>query len=379
MFFSSFFHRSQLRQTRHRAHRRHAVRRPRFEPLEDRLTLSYVWDGIYYSEPPPGVVLAPSLPLLADFTSDGIPDQISANYLAYEVAVRPGRGDGTFGDPISSFVRAPKGGASGVADLNSDGRLDVFVVSLWDHDAAWGNVLTGAGNGSFFTNSFPVDFIGGELVLPVAIGTGDLFGTGRTDVVVAGNTEDHSALYVVLANTSPVGPTLPGDYNGNGTVDAADYVMWRKTLGTSMPNYSGADGNGNGVVDQDDHAVWRAHFGQTSPAGAGSFVAAAPEPASVVLFGVGLVAMFGAFFHRSPLRRRHALPTAESGVKARADDLLLVRSAEARFDQQPSESGLNSCLINDSNEEAVETRRAALDIAFTTLNRAAWQLGDYND
>src|SRR5690349_17241067 len=25
-------------------------------------------------------------------------------------------------------------------------------------------------------------------------------------------------------------PALPGDYNGNGTVDAADYVVWRKTF-----------------------------------------------------------------------------------------------------------------------------------------------------
>ena len=25
----------------------------------------------------------------------------------------------------------------------------------------------------------------------------------------------------------------PGDYNGNGTVDAADYVVWRKGLGTT--------------------------------------------------------------------------------------------------------------------------------------------------
>jgi hypothetical protein len=253
--------------------------------------------------------LAPSLPLLADFTSDGIPDQISANYLAYEVAVRPGRADGTFGDPISSFVRAPRGGASGVADLNRDGQLDVFVVSLWDNDTAWGNVLTNSGAGNFFTYTFPVDFVGHALVIPVAIGTGDLFGTGRTDVVVAGNTEDHSALYVVLANTSPVGPTLPGDYNGNGVVDAADYVMWRTMLGAHVPNYSGADGNGNGVVDQDDQAIWRSQFGQTLPAEAGSLVAAAPttpEPATAVLFGAGLAAVCGIFFHRSQSRRtRH--------------------------------------------------------------------------
>jgi hypothetical protein len=145
---------------------------------------------------------------------------------------------------------------------------------------------------------------------------------------VAGNTEDHSALYVVLANTSPVGPTLPGDYNGNGTVDAADYVVWRKTLGTSMPNYTGADGNGNGVVDQDDHAVWRAQFGETLSVGAGSLVAAAPtvpEPATAVLFGAGLVAVCGTIFHRSLLRRTRHRANQRHAVRRARFEALEVR------------------------------------------------------
>jgi hypothetical protein len=62
----------------------------------------------------------------------------------------------------------------------------------------------------------------------------------------------------------PAAPPLPGDYNRDGTVDSADYVVWRKTMGsTGMAAYSGADGNGDTTVDQDDLAVWKAHFGQT--------------------------------------------------------------------------------------------------------------------
>jgi hypothetical protein len=381
----AFMHRSEPRRTGRRANQRHAVRRPTFEALEDRLTLSYVWDGIYYTEPPPGVVWAPELPLLADFTSDGIPDQISANYISNNVAVRPGHGDGTFGDPISSFVRAPNEGASGVFDLNRDGQLDVVVASIYDNGAgtAWMNILWGAGNGSFFTNFFPVDFIGYVLVLPVGIGTGDLFGTGRTDLVVAGNTEDHGALYAVLANT----PELAGDYNYNDTVDAADYVVWRKTLGTSMPNYSGADGDGNGVVDQDDHAVWRAHFGQTLPmVGSGSLVAAAAplpalaqpeergsvEPPDTSAQDAALAVLDSRWRRFIPqgnttMRRLHALPTTDFGMNARANDLLLVHSSAAKSHQQLSEEGLNSSLTNDLSDEAVETRREALDIAISTL------------
>jgi hypothetical protein len=56
---------------------------------------------------------------------------------------------------------------------------------------------------------------------------------------------------------------LTGDYNLNGTVDAADYVVWRKTQVTTGPLYAGADGSGNGVVDQADYLIWRANFGNT--------------------------------------------------------------------------------------------------------------------
>jgi hypothetical protein len=69
--------------------------------------------------------------------------------------------------------------------------------------------------------------------------------------------------------------TLPGDFNGNGIVDAVDYVVWRKGLGTTYT--------------QNDYNVWRAHFGQTAGAGAGSGVttglpdSAVPEPAGFML------------------------------------------------------------------------------------------------
>jgi T5SS/PEP-CTERM-associated repeat protein len=56
---------------------------------------------------------------------------------------------------------------------------------------------------------------------------------------------------------------LPGDYNQNGTVDAADYVVWRNNLGngTSLPNDDTAG------VGPDDFARWRTHFGRRSGAG----------------------------------------------------------------------------------------------------------------
>jgi hypothetical protein len=75
---------------------------------------------------------------------------------------------------------------------------------------------------------------------------------------------------------APPGPVLPGDYNLDNVVDAADYVAWRKTLGTTgLPAYSGADGDGDTTIDDDDYDVWQENFGEML-AGAGS-VAAVPE------------------------------------------------------------------------------------------------------
>lgn len=92
--------------------------------------------------------------------------------------------------------------------------------------------------------------------------------------------------YGANAVTLAVVPALAGDYNGNGTVDAADYVVWRKTLGQTGAGLA-ADGTGqaggpDGVVDQLDYDFWRSHFGQTTGGGA-SVHAAVPEPTALVL------------------------------------------------------------------------------------------------
>jgi hypothetical protein len=60
-------------------------------------------------------------------------------------------------------------------------------------------------------------------------------------------------------------PQYPlGDYNQNGVVDAADYVVWRDTLNQSTSVGNGADGNANGVIDSADYDVWKAQYGTAS-------------------------------------------------------------------------------------------------------------------
>ena len=62
---------------------------------------------------------------------------------------------------------------------------------------------------------------------------------------------------------------LTGDYNQDGTVDAADYSVWRDSLGTTG-DFLAADGNGNGAIDAGDYDVWNSTFGHHVDSGAGA-------------------------------------------------------------------------------------------------------------
>src|SRR5262249_37648130 len=124
---------------------------------------------------------------------------------------------------------------------------------------------------------------------------GSLTGTFNSLVLpslAAGLTWNTSALYTSgVLSVDAAG--VPGDYNGNGIVDAGDYTVWRDTLG-STTNLA-ADGNGNGVIDAGDYGVWKANFGNHSGSGA-SANAAVPEPATLTLLFLAAAII--------PLRRR---------------------------------------------------------------------------
>jgi fibronectin-binding autotransporter adhesin len=79
-----------------------------------------------------------------------------------------------------------------------------------------------------------------------------------------------------------------GDFNSDGRVDAADYVVWRKNLGSNDPLP-----NSNGLttpIGQAHYVLWRATFGDVvSGAGFGA-EAGVPEASSVVLGLIGLCA-----------------------------------------------------------------------------------------
>ena len=102
----------------------------------------------------------------------------------------------------------------------------------------------------------------------------------------------------VLSVGSVVGG-LAGDYNGNGTVDAADYTIFRDNLGSDSA-VLGGNGSGAATVVQADYLRWKQNFG-SSGTGSGSS-AAVPEPASVWGWLVGVLGCWGLFRRSFGLR-----------------------------------------------------------------------------
>jgi hypothetical protein len=79
------------------------------------------------------------------------------------------------------------------------------------------------------------------------------------------------AINAAAMNVEPIS----GDYDGNGTVDVADYDLWRARFGNTVPPLTSPDGNGNGSVDAADYVVWRNAVGE--PAVGALASAAVPE------------------------------------------------------------------------------------------------------
>ena len=115
-------------------------------------------------------------------------------------------------------------------------------------------------------------------------------------------------------NFADVVPSLPGDYNQDGAVNAADYTVWRDNLGsaTSLPNDDTAG------VGPDDYTRWKTHFGESIGSGNGSAatgsasaLATVPEPAAALLLALGLLVAPILRCRRSTSPNRRHSPTTD--------------------------------------------------------------------
>jgi hypothetical protein len=83
--------------------------------------------------------------------------------------------------------------------------------------------------------------------------------------------------------STPVG--TPGDYNGDGRVDAADYTVWRDNLGAPDETSLNGNGSGSGGVDPADYDLWKTNFGMGLGGGGLTAVVggqSVPEPGAIV-------------------------------------------------------------------------------------------------
>lgn len=167
--------------------------------------------------------------------------------------------------------------------------------SAIDADAGWQNVTVNW-DGSFveiLVDDTPQIFTTGVDVHPFAIGallSADarlgLGGLVRSNDTV-GQFFEGSIDNLIISDTSTTinVPTLGGDYNDDGVVDAADYTVWRDNLGAADESSLNGNGDGANGVDSADYTLWVANFGMEST----TATVAIPEPSSLLLVLAGLM------------------------------------------------------------------------------------------
>jgi hypothetical protein len=184
--------------------------------------------------------------------------------VAWESNLQDGSGFGVYAQRYA-LEMAPT--TTGFADIYVPEGAANTILSLWaafadeeDADSALTYTLQSNTNPALFTST-NINPGTGQLTLDYAP---NKYGTGTITV----RATDTTARFV--ETTFRVTIVYPGDYNRNGFVETADWIVWRKQSGaTGVTPYFGADGNGDGDIDADDQIVWERHYGETVPSGAG--------------------------------------------------------------------------------------------------------------
>jgi hypothetical protein len=187
--------------------------------------------------------------------------------------------------------------------VSSHDKTSMAVVDSQDYDKS----LPGAPQLRVYDNV-------ADPILGISIGWADVYGlnlpgqwveaTGLADgqywlEVIADpydrieeSNETNNTTRILVSMVVPDPMIHPGDYDDDGSVDAADYVVWRNTLGQTVAQLGrGADGDGDGVITAADYDVWRARFGETA-SGASLPATGLPEPGSLAMAAGALLLFF---------------------------------------------------------------------------------------
>jgi hypothetical protein len=188
-----------------------------------------------------GGFTGPVTPVIADLTGDGIPDLIYPDYVARDVGVRLGNGNGTFG-PLHTFRVGAGAHAVAVLDANADGIPDLAVANAVDNSVS---VLLGNGDGTFQPERvYPVGFD------PYSMTVADLNGDGKSDIVTADRGDNTISVLLGRGDGTfsahqayPTGSAPRGiaaaDFNGDGKIDI---VTANQSDGTATISWGDGDG-----------------------------------------------------------------------------------------------------------------------------------------
>jgi hypothetical protein len=164
--------------------------------------------------------------------------------------------------------------------LQELGMTDAFVPGIADFDGIADRELFDLHISGVFHKTFiDVNEVGTEAAAATGVVVGvtsippppPVFRADHPFLFALRDAHSGSLLFVGRLNrpeivaTSSIPTGLQGDYNGDGIVDVADYVVWRNDDGT-----------------QAGYDTWRAHFGQTTAVNGSLSTAGVPEPASLV-------------------------------------------------------------------------------------------------
>jgi hypothetical protein len=170
----------------------------------------------------------------------------------------------------------------------------------------------------------------------------------------------------VFSGGSPGASGVPGDYDGDGLVDAADQVRWRRSFGLTVARGTSADGNRDGTIDAADYAVWRNAMAATPATSVGSASQAAlPFSRRVHTVDAALAdPLVETTLDRRSTSRRNVAPRSTDWIRHEAAPLLLAlpgASSEVR-ERRKLFTRPDSALQQDRNAQNVDTALAELAI-----------------
>jgi uncharacterized protein (TIGR03437 family) len=220
-------------------------------------------DGTFEGAPSYPLPAGPARIATADVNGDGIPDLITANGSGGGLSLLLGKGGATFEPPRQLTPSSGSASLPGIrdvaaADLNKDGKVDLVVTNS---SVPAVQVLQGRGDGTFGT---PVSLA--MTNNPLAVALGDFNGDGLLDIAATGEAAGSSgspALAIFLANPgggfragtttvvgTSVGQLIAADINADGKFDLL--LADAGTYGANGPEKGGVlvlTGKGDGTFN----------------------------------------------------------------------------------------------------------------------------------